>query len=128
MVDPIGYLELLELMVKSKGVLTDSGTVVEEAAILRIPSIQMRAATERPQVYECGASVKFDPFKPSDYLSVLEKQQKLIDAEWEHPFGDGMASYRIVQDLIRRFENSDFNGHAPSKYLPFSAKSFMYES
>ena len=40
MVNPIGYLELLELFVNSNGILTDSGTVVEEASILGIPSIQ----------------------------------------------------------------------------------------
>ena len=46
-VDPIGYLELLELIYASKGVLTDSGTIVEETSVLGIPAIQMRKATER---------------------------------------------------------------------------------
>lgn len=128
MVDPVGYLELLELMIASKGVLTDSGTVVEEAAVLGIPSIQMRTATERPQVYECGASIKFDPFAPSDYVVVLEKLEKLLSAGWKHPFGDGKASYRIVDDLIERFKNNNYRGHQPSKYLPFSTKSFMFDN
>jgi UDP-N-acetylglucosamine 2-epimerase len=127
MVDPVGYLELLELMVASEGVLTDSGTVVEEAAVLGIPSIQMRSATERPQVYECGASIKFDPFAPTDCEIALEKMEKLLSTAWIHPFGDGKASYRIVDDLIQRLEDNDFRGHQPSKYLPFSHKSFMFE-
>ena len=128
MVDPVGYLELLELMIASKGVLTDSGTVVEEAAILGIPSVQMRTATERPQVYECGASIKFDPFAPSDCVVVLNKLEKLLTAGWKHPFGDGKASYRIVDDLIKRFENNDYHGHQPLKYRPFSTKSFMSDN
>ncbi len=127
MVDPIGYLELLELLYGSKGVLTDSGTIVEEAAILGVPSIQMRTSTERPQVYECGASVKFDPFESFDYSEVLGKLSRLLGVGWNHPFGDGKASYRIVEDLISRYENNNFRGHQPSKYLPFSAKSFMSE-
>jgi len=27
----------------------------------------MRRATERPQVYDCGSSVKFDPSMPDKY-------------------------------------------------------------
>ena len=128
MVDPVGYLELLELMVASKGVLTDSGTVVEEAAILGIPSIQMRTATERPQVYECGASIKFDPFTPSDHIVTLGKMEKLLNVDWIQPFGDGKSSYRVVDDLVARFESNDFRGHQPSKHLPFSTKSYMFEN
>ena len=127
-VDPIGYLELLELMAASKGVLTDSGTIVEEAAVLGVPSVQMRTSTERPQVYECGASVKFNPFGAQDYNLILQKLNKLFDQGWKHPFGDGKASYRIVDDLLKRYEGGSFGGHQPSKYLPFSKKSFMSEN
>ena len=67
MVDPIGYRELLALLVNSRGAITDSGTVVEETAVLGVPSMQIRKATERPQVYDIGSSVKFDPARPEDY-------------------------------------------------------------
>jgi UDP-N-acetylglucosamine 2-epimerase len=128
MVDPIGYLELLELMMASEGVLTDSGTIVEEAAVLGIPSIQMRSSTERPQVYECGASVKFDPVGVSDVSEILEKLEHISHKGWNQPFGDGKASFRIVEDLILRLRQSDFYGHQPEKYKPFSTKSFMENS
>ena len=58
--DPIGYLEFMYLLKNSNYVATDSGTVVEEACILNVPSIQMRYSTERPEVYDVRASVKFD--------------------------------------------------------------------
>jgi UDP-N-acetylglucosamine 2-epimerase (non-hydrolysing) len=67
MVDPIGYNEMLTLMVNSRGVITASGSVVEETAILQLPCIQMRKSTERPQVCDCGSSVKFDPAEPQKY-------------------------------------------------------------
>ena len=60
-VDPIGYEEILCLMVNSRGVITDSGTVVEETCVLQVPSLQMRKSTERPQVYDVGSSVKLIP-------------------------------------------------------------------
>lgn len=127
MVDPVGYLELLELMMHSKGVLTDSGTVVEEAAVLGIPSIQMRTATERPQVYECGASIKFDPFSSFKYKETLKKLHMLNNSSWIHPFGDGSASIRIVDDLVQRFIRNDFRGHDPIKFKPFSDKAYISE-
>jgi len=40
--DPIGYLEFMYLMKNSDYVISDSGTVVEEACIIGKPSIQMR--------------------------------------------------------------------------------------
>src|SRR5678815_4208338 len=67
MVDPIGYDEILCLLVNARGTITDSGTLVEEACVLQVPSVQMRHSTERPQVYDARASVKFDPSSPANY-------------------------------------------------------------
>ena len=116
MVDPIGYAELMELMVRSNAVITDSGTVVEEAAVLGVPSIQMRTSTERPQVYDCGGSVKFDPhnqYTNDQLLKIIQSAKSRKDMSWSHTLGDGKASEIIVADLLRRLENSDWNGHAP---------------
>ncbi len=38
-------------------VLTDSGTVQEECAILGIPNITLRDVTERPETLECGSNI-----------------------------------------------------------------------
>lgn len=118
MVDPIGYNEMLVLLVNSRGVITDSGTVVEETAVLQIPSIQMRKATERPQVYDVGSSVKFDPARSADYpFDVLyAKLESLHGKTWPNPMGDGRASERIVADLLRRLDENDFRTHRPEDY------------
>jgi UDP-N-acetylglucosamine 2-epimerase len=119
MVDPIGYDEMLALMVNARGVITDSGTVVEETAVLHVPSVQMRRATERPQVYDCLSSVKFDPSAPDRYPFdvVLHKLESLVGKTWEHGLGDGHASDRIVDDLVRRTLTPDgFRNHLPERY------------
>ncbi|MDO8463072.1 MAG: UDP-N-acetylglucosamine 2-epimerase [bacterium] len=121
MVDPIGYVELVALMVNSRGVITDSGTVVEETCVLQVPSLQMRKATERPQTYDVGSSVKFDPDRAADYdFDVLyAKFEALYGTTWQNPMGDGKASDRIVADLLRRLDETDdgsgpgFHMHAP---------------
>jgi UDP-N-acetylglucosamine 2-epimerase (non-hydrolysing) len=117
-VDPIGYEEMLVLMVNSRGVITDSGTVVEETAVLQVPSLQMRKATERPQVYDCHSSVKFDPTRPNDYPAdaVYRKLESLAGTRWEHKLGDGKASDRIVADLSERMLTGGFRRHLPERY------------
>lgn len=113
MVDPVGYRELLALLSNSRGALTDSGTVVEETAVLGVPSLQIRKATERPQVYDCGSSVKFDPARPADYPAdqVFGKLARLHGRTWEHKLGDGHASERLVEDLLRRVRSDTVRGH-----------------
>ncbi len=104
MVDPIGYRELLALLGNSRGALTDSGTVVEETAVIGVPSLQIRKATERPQVYDCGSSVKYDPARPDDYPAarVFAKLESLHGRTFDHGLGDGHASERLVSDLVER--------------------------
>jgi UDP-N-acetyl-L-fucosamine synthase len=119
MVDPIGYEEILALMTNARGVITDSGTVVEETAVLQVPSLQMRRATERPQVYDCGSSVKFDPSMPDRYPFdvVLHKLESLAGKTWDHKLGDGHASERIVADLVERtLTPNGFRNHLPERY------------
>ncbi len=115
MVDPIGYEEMLALMVNSRAVITDSGTVVEETAVLQVPSVQMRRATERPQVYDCRSSVKVDPSRPDAYpaAEVMRRLDSIIGTNWQHNLGDGAAAGRVVADLVRRLDEHDFQGHLP---------------
>jgi UDP-N-acetylglucosamine 2-epimerase (non-hydrolysing) len=123
MVDPIGYTEMLVLMTNARGVVTDSGTVVEETAVLQVPSLQMRKATERPQVYDCQSSVKFDPSRPADYPAdvVWHKLEMLHGRTWAHHLGDGKASGRIVADLVERLRTDGFRLHKPEDYhLPIA--------
>jgi len=118
MVDPVGYEEMLVLMVNSRGVITDSGTVVEETCVLQIPSLQIRKSTERPQVYDVRSSIKFDPTEPENYPHriVFDKLESLYGKTWPNPLGDGMASERIANDLLSRLEEGRFRNHKPSDY------------
>lgn len=126
MVDPIGYTEMLVLMVNSRGVITDSGTVVEETCVLQIPSIQMRKSTERPQVYDAGSSVKFDPavVKKYNFSGIYKKFEGLYGKKWKHNLGDGKASERLANDLLRRFDQEAFRRHKPADYHLDVARSY----
>ena len=119
MIDPIGYKEMLTLMSNSFAVLTDSGTVVEETCVLGVPSIQVRKSTERPQVYDCGSSVKFDPTSGENvynFTKIWAKTNKIKSIKWSHNLGDGKSSERIVDDVLARVRTPNgFKNHLPEK-------------
>ena len=122
--DPIGYLEFMYLLKNSNYVATDSGTVVEEACILNVPSIQMRYSTERPEVYDVRASVKFDPTNNLVDSDEVIGAVMNLNRGWSHPFGDGNSSEIIVQDLIELSNSNTFKRHSPKDYPFDTSRSF----
>jgi UDP-N-acetylglucosamine 2-epimerase (non-hydrolysing) len=118
LIDPIGYKDFISFMGQCHYIITDSGTVVEEASILGKPTIQMRRSTERPELYDLGISLKFDPSKTysqEEMQSMVEQVEALIGKEWTHPYGDGKASERVVQDIVRRANSQEgFRTHNSS--------------
>ena len=122
--DPIGYLEFMYLLKNSNFVATDSGTVVEEACILNVPSIQMRYSTERPEVYDVRASVKFDPTNNLVDSDEVIGAVMNLNRGWSHPFGDGNSSEIIVQDLIELSNSNTFKRHSPKDYPFDTSRSF----
>jgi len=126
-VDPVGYEEILALMTNSIAVITDSGTVNEEACILNIPCINIRKATERPQVYDVKSAVKFDPDLPEIYTPkiIFEKLKKIIGTKWAQPLGDGTGARVIAEDILKRVKSNSLRGHLPKdNNLPIK-RSFM---
>jgi UDP-N-acetylglucosamine 2-epimerase (non-hydrolysing) len=53
----MGFFEFVKLEKHAALVLTDSGTVQEECAILRVPVITIRDTTERPETVEAGSNI-----------------------------------------------------------------------
>lgn len=125
--DPVGYEEMLILLSHSKAVLTDSGTLNEEACILNIPCINMRKSTERPQVYDVKASVKFDPDQAQKYPSniIYKKLETISKNKWKHNLGDGKSSERIAKDIVNRLRKNKLRGFLPeNNHLPIK-RSFI---
>lgn len=55
--EPFGFADFVALEQAALCVLTDSGTVQEECAILRVPNVTLRDTTERPETLECGSNL-----------------------------------------------------------------------
>lgn len=56
-VEPFGFFDFVRLEQSAFCVLSDSGTVQEEACILGVPNVTLRDVTERPETIECGSNV-----------------------------------------------------------------------
>jgi UDP-N-acetylglucosamine 2-epimerase (non-hydrolysing) len=54
---PFGLFDFIQLEKNALGVVTDSGTVQEEACIFGIPNVTVRDVTERPETTECGSNI-----------------------------------------------------------------------
>src|SRR5207248_8203991 len=56
-VAPFGFFDFVHLERSAYCVLSDSGTVQEEACILGVPNVTLRDVTERPETVECGSYI-----------------------------------------------------------------------
>lgn len=95
-IEPVGYLEMLELETGAKALLTDSGGVQKEAYMLGIPCITMRDETEWVETVQTG----WNTLVGADTDKILTAVDSL-DRTLPHPdlYGDGHASDRIAQTL-----------------------------
>ncbi|MBU2554437.1 MAG: UDP-N-acetylglucosamine 2-epimerase (non-hydrolyzing) [Bacteroidetes bacterium] len=99
MVKPMGYLEFNYLVERCKAVITDSGGITEEATVMGVPCMTLRANTERPETITIGTNellgVNPEAIKPAMEMLFSEKWKKgSIPKMW-----DGMTGERIVKIL-----------------------------
>jgi len=68
---PFGYFDYNKLQQNALCVLSDSGSVTEESAILKFPAVLIRTSTERPEGLDAG-SIVIGGIKEKDVISTLQ--------------------------------------------------------
>ena len=103
LIKPLDYLPFVYLLNHCYLILTDSGGIQEEAPSLGKPVLVMRDTTERPEAVESGTVVLVGTDKENIKKSVsklLEDKIYYKQMAFAHnPYGDGKASYKIVEFL-----------------------------
>lgn len=97
---PFGFLDYNQLQMNSYCVLSDSGTLSEESAILHFPAVLIRTSTERPEVLDKGTIV-VGGIKGKDVtqalqlaVSMFENAEPVVVAE---DYGDKNVSVKVVK-------------------------------
>ncbi|MCC6532425.1 MAG: UDP-N-acetylglucosamine 2-epimerase (non-hydrolyzing) [Burkholderiales bacterium] len=84
LVRPLGFFDYVKLQMHSRCVLSDSGTLTEEASLLAIPAVMLRQAHERPEGMD-EASVIMSGLDAPRVLQAIEINLAHHDAK-QRPF------------------------------------------
>jgi len=98
---PFGFIDYVHLQQHAKCVISDSGTISEESAILSFPAISLRQSMERPEAQDAGTIILtgFDP-------EVVLQSISLVISEFE--------SNRNQKPETRNLKLE--TGHIPEEY------------
>ena len=102
---PFGFLDYNKLQMNAYCVMSDSGTLSEESAMLDFPAVLIRTSTERPEVLDKGTIV-IGGIKSRDVCqaidlatSMYENNEKVVEAE---DYADENVSVKVVK-LIQSY-------------------------
>jgi UDP-N-acetylglucosamine 2-epimerase len=100
---PFGFLDYNWLQMNAKCVISDSGTIAEESAILNFPAITIRNAIERPEALDAGTIIMTgldpDTIVAAVRLQTSEDNARMprrIPADYEIE----NTSYRVVKFIL----------------------------
>jgi UDP-GlcNAc3NAcA epimerase len=98
LIEPVGYLDMLQLEKYSALIATDSGGVQKEAFFFGVPCVTLRNETEWVELLESGWNRLAPPVNSNSLVSVIKSA---LGSRGEHvfPYGNGSAAQYIVDKL-----------------------------
>lgn len=94
---PFGFHDYIALQRSAFCVVSDSGTLAEESAILGFPAVSLRTSTERPEVIDKGVFT-LGSIAAEDLLQAVSVETELNGQEAKVPdYGDSNVSSKVVR-------------------------------
>ena len=107
LIEPLEYEPFANLMDRTYLIMTDSGGIQEEAPSLGKPVLVLRDTTERPEAVQAGTVKLVGTDKATVYSTakdlITNAEMYTAMSNAVNPYGDGLASERIVQALRHEF-------------------------
>lgn len=107
LIPPLDVVDFHNVIARSHIILTDSGGIQEEAPSLGKPVIVLRDTTERPEGIDAGTLKLAGTNEETIYKLVKElltdKDEYKRMSEAKNPYGDGLASKRIADAIIKKY-------------------------
>ena len=107
---PLGFFDFLKAEKTARLIVSDSGTVQEEALIMGTPCVIARRSTERPETIWAGATI-LEEFEGKETLYNKMREAYNMKTDWDrnilNPEG-GSPSERAHQDLISKIQSNYF--------------------
>ena len=101
-IEPLGYLDMQGLVIRARGVMTDSGGLQKEALFHGVPCITLRNTTEWPESVDAGFNVLAgDGLSEVPALAERCSGQRAIPPDVLDGFGGGRAGMRIAEAVLR---------------------------
>jgi len=100
---PFGMFDYIKLQKNALCNLSDSGTIHEDAAIMRIPAVNVRESTERPEVYDTGNTIMTGMNKDiivQSVSTVISQFEDKIYFKAPYNYEDEICSDKIVRLII----------------------------
>jgi UDP-N-acetylglucosamine 2-epimerase len=98
---PFGFFDYIKLQCESFCIISDSGTISEEASLLNLPAINFREITERPESLDAGTVIMSGTKKEN----VIECIKIVIDQQnvrYSHPDKiDDYSSVNVSKKILR---------------------------
>jgi UDP-N-acetylglucosamine 2-epimerase len=82
-IEPLGFFDYVKLQKDAFVVLSDSGTISEEAAMMDFPAVSIRTSTERPEAIDAGTIV-LGGISTESMLQSIPIAQELHESGQEH--------------------------------------------
>lgn len=105
--EPLGYFDFVKLQQEAACVMSDSGTISEESAILGFPAVTIRDSSERPEALIAG-TIQLSGVKVDDVIRSVEtmiaKTEKTAPAEYliNNPSNSVL---NLVKSTVSNFED-----------------------